>query len=341
MADRTDKKPHTTRNPGNKTNSGGSRSHRTSRDREAAETVRVMREKDAERSAASAKGKRRRVKQMQTRVTILSIFIVLAVAGGAFYGAVQAGWLSENPPGNWSIYKEKAAENAGADAAQEAAETDAENESEPETKTGTGWSDPKAEEKAGGMRGVIGLVKIAADDPNDVDGDGIPNQEDIFKSAKEYIATKPKYESRYYMNGYPDDGYGVCTDVVGFAFLGAGFNLQRLVTADINDHMEEYPEMEKPDPKIDFRRVQNLEVFFQHTAEVLTTDLDDPDEWQPGDIVTWERHIGIISDRKNSNGFPYVLHHAGPSQTEYEEDILEGKSRYTYVREITGHYRVK
>ena len=114
MADRTDKKPHTTRNPGNKTNSGGSRSRRTSRDREAAETVRVMREKDAERSAASAKGKRRRVKQMQTRVTILSIFIVLAVAGGAFYGAVQAGWLSENPPGNWSIFKEKAAENAGA-----------------------------------------------------------------------------------------------------------------------------------------------------------------------------------------------------------------------------------
>ncbi len=285
---------------------------------------------------------------MQTRVTILSIFIILAVAGGAFYGAVQAGWLSENPPGNWSIFKKTAAENTDASAPEEidaaAGETDAdngENKAKSENAKGTGWSDPDAEKKAGGMRGVIGLVKIAADDPNDVDGDGIPNLEDILQSAKEYIKTKPKYESRYYMNGYPDDGYGVCTDVVGFALLGAGFNLQRLVKADVNDHMEEYPEMEKPDPRIDFRRVQNLEVFFQHTAEVLTTDLDDPDEWQPGDIVTWERHIGIISDKKNSNGYPYVIHHAGPSQTEYEEDILEGKSHYTYVRQITGHYRVK
>ena len=43
----------------------------------------------------------------------------------------------------------------------------------------------------------------------DKDGDGIDDQADILQSALDYIAAKPKYKSKYYQTGYPDDGYGV------------------------------------------------------------------------------------------------------------------------------------
>ena len=41
----------------------------------------------------------------------------------------------------------------------------------------------------------------------DKDGDGIDDQADILQSALDYIAAKPKYKSKYYRTGYPDDGY--------------------------------------------------------------------------------------------------------------------------------------
>lgn len=44
----------------------------------------------------------------------------------------------------------------------------------------------------------------------DKDGDGIDDQTDILQGALDYIASKPKYKSKYYQTGYPDDGYGVC-----------------------------------------------------------------------------------------------------------------------------------
>ena len=51
----------------------------------------------------------------------------------------------------------------------------------------------------------------------DKDGDGIDDQTDILQGAREYIATKPVYKSKYYSTGYPDDQYGVCTDLVANA----------------------------------------------------------------------------------------------------------------------------
>lgn len=49
---------------------------------------------------------------------------------------------------------------------------------------------------------------------------GVDDQTDILNSTREYIATKPKYKSKYYNSGYSDDEYGVCTDVIAFALLG-------------------------------------------------------------------------------------------------------------------------
>ena len=56
----------------------------------------------------------------------------------------------------------------------------------------------------------------------DKDGDGIDDQSDILCGVRIYIDNKPKYKSKYYAGGYPDDEYGVCTDVVAQGFLKAG-----------------------------------------------------------------------------------------------------------------------
>ena len=78
-----------------------------------------------------------------------------------------------------------------------------------------------------------------------------------------------------------------------------------------------------------------LQVYFEHTAVSLTTDISEIEEWQGGDIVVFENHIGIVSDRRNENGVPYVIHHNDPLQTRYEQDILEKRD------DITGHFRMK
>ena len=167
----------------------------------------------------------------------------------------------------------------------------------------------------------------------DRDGDGIDDQTDILEGARDYIATRPIYKSKYYDTGYPDDGFGVCTDVVANALRSAGYDLQELVDQDILENPQDY-EIEKPDANIDFRRVRNLRVYFSHTAIPLTTDIYDISQWQGGDIVVFERHIGIVSDKRSDSGVAYVIHHSGPFQPSYEEDILEDRD------DIIGHYRV-
>ena len=76
----------------------------------------------------------------------------------------------------------------------------------------------------------------------DKDNDGIDDQTDILDGAKKYISTKPKYKSKYYNTGYPNDGYGVCSDVVAFALKDAGYDLQILVNEHILANKDIYPE---------------------------------------------------------------------------------------------------
>jgi len=169
----------------------------------------------------------------------------------------------------------------------------------------------------------------------DKDLDGIDDQSDILQNAKIYVSKRPKYKSVYYNSGYPNDEYGVCTDVVGFAFLNAGYNLMDLVNSHIQNNPDLY-NIEVFDKNIEFRRVFNLKVFFDYNATSLTLDVNEIDEWQGGDIVifkTTEGHIGIVSDNRNKNGVPFVIHHANPYQIHYEEDILENRE------DIIGHYR--
>ncbi|MGN1013437.1 MAG: DUF1287 domain-containing protein [Clostridia bacterium] len=167
----------------------------------------------------------------------------------------------------------------------------------------------------------------------DKDGDGIDDQTDILNNVREYISKNPKYKSQYYNTGYPNDEYGVCTDVIAFGCLGAGYNLMELVNEDIMANPQNY-NIENIDKNIDFRRVKNLKVYLDNNTISLTTDIYDIDKWQGGDIIVFEKHIGIVSDKRNSKGIPYVIHHANPYQLNYEEDFLE------YRNDIVGHYRI-
>lgn len=154
-------------------------------------------------------------------------------------------------------------------------------------------------------------------------------------NVRTYIAKKPKYKSKYYETGYPDDEYGVCTDVVANGLKDAGYDLKELVNEDIINNKEKY-NIEVIDKNIDFRRVRNLDVYFKNNSISLTKDLSQIEEWQGGDIIVFKDHIGIISDKRNKKGIPFLIHHANPVQVNYEEDVLE-----LYGQDyIIGHYRI-
>lgn len=169
----------------------------------------------------------------------------------------------------------------------------------------------------------------------DKDNDGIDDQTDILNNVRTYIAKNPKYKSKYYETGYPDDEYGVCTDVVANGLKDAGYDLKELVNEDIINNKEKY-NIEVIDKNIDFRRVRNLDVYLKNNSISLTKDLSQIEEWQGGDIIVFKDHIGIISDKKNKKGIPFLIHHANPIQVNYEEDVLE-----LYGQDyIIGHYRI-
>lgn len=178
----------------------------------------------------------------------------------------------------------------------------------------------------------LGITQLQS--PNDADGDGLEDWMDMTLGARAYIQTDPHYKSVYYAGGYPDDGHGVCTDVIWQAFRAAGYELKDLVDADITANRDAYPFIEVQDSNIDFRRVNTLDTFFRRHALTLTTSFDNPEDWQPGDIVIFgvRDHIAICSDRRNADGIPFIIHHGNPIEDAVERDQM-------YRMEVYAHYR--
>jgi uncharacterized protein YijF (DUF1287 family) len=154
--------------------------------------------------------------------------------------------------------------------------------------------------------------------------------------ARKDARAMPAYVNAYYAGGYPPEDEGTCTDLIWRAFMEAGIELKTLVDDDIRSHRGAYPNILFRDPNIDFRRAQNLKIFFERNAISLTTDVYQTDQWQAGDIVVFGRseHIGIVSDLRNERDIPYLIHNN--DQPIREEDRLEYGA---YTMGITGHYR--
>ncbi len=150
----------------------------------------------------------------------------------------------------------------------------------------------------------------------------------------------PEYQSIEYPNGDIPLDRGVCTDVIVRSFrTGLGVDLQKLVHEDMKRNFGEYPHhwgLASPDKNIDHRRVPNLQTYFKRRGWSLAASKI-PADYKPGDLVTCIvppnlPHIMIVSDRKNMEGRPLVIHNIGAGTN--EEDRL-------FEFELTGHYRVK
>ena len=181
---------------------------------------------------------------------------------------------------------------------------------------------------------------------SDIDLDWINDIEDILEWARNEIKNKTNYKSWYYSGGYPPKNQWVCTDVVWRAFQNAGINLKDLIDRDIKNNISAYKRVNwKPDPNIDFRRVPNLNTFLKRNAISLTTkiipwNIQNLEQWQPWDIVTFSKpknHTAIISNKRNKNWVPYMIHNSAP--TPREDDWLIYWD--TKVSKIRGHYRWK
>lgn len=171
---------------------------------------------------------------------------------------------------------------------------------------------------------------------------GVADPIDIVNGARKEVTKETKYVSNYYSGGYPPEGEGVCTDVIWRGFKEAGIPLKDLIDKDISKNVNLYKRVSgKPDPNIDFRRVPNQDVFFKRHCESLTTELNAGDlenlkQWQAGDIVVFTEgyeHIAIVSDKRDIDGIPYVIHNTRPHASEAKLSWFHNP--------IHGHYRWK
>ena len=110
--------------------------------------------------------------------------------------------------------------------------------------------------------------------------------------------------------------------------------IKGMIDADVAAATDAYPHITRPDPNIDFRRVRTLYAFFSRHAESLTTALDDPAQWQAGDIVIFgeNEHVGVCSDLRDRNGIPLLLHHGNPVDEAVERIEIPHKT-------VTAHFR--
>lgn len=161
--------------------------------------------------------------------------------------------------------------------------------------------------------------------------------------ARQQIGVTTEYDPAYVSLAYPGGDVpqdrGVCTDVVIRAMRRLNFDLQKEVHEDMKKNFSAYPSrknwgLKRTDKNIDHRRVPNLRTFFTRKGWSVPVSKK-PADYLPGDLVTCTvagslPHIMIVSDRKNQDGVPLIIHNIGAGAQE-EDDL------FTFP--ITGHYR--
>jgi uncharacterized protein YijF (DUF1287 family) len=146
--------------------------------------------------------------------------------------------------------------------------------------------------------------------------------------TKGFVVYSAKYQRLSYPMGDLASFYGACSDVIIRAYRTIGLDLQELV---------QRTRAGRGDSNIDHRRTETLRKFFTQYGESLTPTAF-PEDYQPGDIVTYYRpfsrvsraHIAVVSDVRAPTGRFMIVHNRGWGPQ--LEDAL-------FVDKITGHYR--
>lgn len=169
-----------------------------------------------------------------------------------------------------------------------------------------------------------------------------PPSPPLVAAARSQIGQTVRYDPAYTVLGYPGGDVpadrGVCTDVIVRALRTQGLDLQQRIHDDMRGNFGAYPALwglARPDRNIDHRRVPNLMRWFERQGWEQPAS-SDPVDYAAGDIVAWKLkgngllHVGIVSDRRRSNGTPLILHNI--ARGTQEEDLL-------FAHPIIGHYR--
>lgn len=156
--------------------------------------------------------------------------------------------------------------------------------------------------------------------------------------AQQQVQYDLSYFSIPYPNGDVPKNKGVCTDVVIRAYRKLNIDLQKEVHEDMRRNFNAYPKywgLKTTDRNIDHRRVPNLMTFFARHGNIVPIT-NNPQSYQPGDIVCWNirggiKHIGVVVNRSSNDQKRFlVVHNIGNGQV--IEDCL-------FSFKIIGHYR--
>jgi len=149
------------------------------------------------------------------------------------------------------------------------------------------------------------------------------NGTQLAASALERSLQKVEYDPAYYVMDFPGgdipENRGIAEDLIVRSYRSIGIDLQRELHRDMKNNFRAYPrkfEMNKPDPNIDHRRVENLTKFFTREGDSHTPSRIEAN-YDVGDLVVWRmpygaNHIGIVvpgpGDRADER---WVVHNAG------------------------------
>src|SRR5579863_6067836 len=121
--------------------------------------------------------------------------------------------------------------------------------------------------------------------------------------TRHVVRYDPAYVRIPYPGGDVPADTGVCTDEIIRAYRSVGVDLQKEVHEDMLQNFDLYPRKWRwlssgPDSNIDHRRVPNLMAFFARKGQSLQLS-DRPEDYAPGDIVTWDLggsvpHVGLV-----------------------------------------------
>ncbi len=159
---------------------------------------------------------------------------------------------------------------------------------------------------------------------------------DMLNGALKKVETTKEVISDYYADGYPPETEGISSDIIWAALKEAGYNLKDLMARDIRDtYKQKVYDIDIIDDNIDFRRINNIEIFLQRYAEELTTDIENVTEFTPGDIIIFNygEHVAIVSNKRNKNAIPYIIQITSKQEKEINLESID--------MNLTSHYRLK